>query len=344
MVAGHTVTALTAILQDFIKESFEEERDYVLPFMKDAQKETLGGKRKGYVFDWHKWDEIGLAQKQTYGTDLSSGKTFTITQTKGQLRLMADYISIDPFANDIRLDDTMDAAYRHFKKQVKRTTWEWARGSITVGSGFYDTSAGFAATGSETWTTPTKYYMGGGSRADMIAAVAKTKAKELHALALTLGLYGAPTFEDGTYHLCLSRHSMYALIAEDQEFRQLHEGGKLTVFEEGKLPRWGNFTIYINDMPFREQSSGAESTGSSYLFSSTGDLIFDYAYGPGSFGIVSLGKNGMQPDFKVQDISKVPNSEVTIGWSMPFAAGVIDYRWIIPAASMSTAQTSVSSL
>ena len=335
MVAGHLVTnALTSLIVEYLKEAWEEERKYQLPMLEDAQKETIN-KRQGYVFDWHKWAEIGLAQKQAYGTDLSAGKTFSLTTSKGQLRLMADYIDFDPFGESVRVDSVVEAAGRHFRKGIKRTQWEWMRGGIQIGSGYYDTAAGFDASGSESWTTPTKRHVGG-SGADRAACIAagfpasKPTAGFCHDLAFVLGMNGAPTFDDGTFHLALSRFGLKYLIKDDQDFRDLFEGGDLTVFKEGSLPKWGNFSIRINDMPYRENSDVAVSSGSAYNFSSTGNLVYDYAYGPGFMGVVKLGAGGQNPTWKTQDINKVANAGVTMSYSLINASGVIDATWGIP--------------
>lgn len=335
MVAGHLISsALTTLIVDYLKEQWETERKYMLPIMEDAQAETIN-RRQGFVFDWHKWAEIGLGQKQAYGTDLTSGKTFSLTTSKGQLRLIADFIDFDPFGESVRVDSVVEAAGRHFRKQIKRTQWEWMRGGIQIGSGYYGTAAGFDATGSESWTTPTKVHAGG-QGADRTGLInlgypaGGIKAAALHDLAFILGMNGAPTFDDGTYHLALSRFGIKGLLKDDTEFRDLFEGGDLTVFKENELPRWASFSIRVNDMPYRESSGAAVSDSTHYNFSSTGDLIYDYAYGPGFMGVVKLGAGGQNPTWKTQDISKVANSEVTMSYSLINAAGVIDATWGIP--------------
>ena len=129
------------------------------------------------------------------------------------------------------------------------------------------------------------------------------------------------------YHLALSRFGLKYLIKDDADFQRLHEGGNLTVFKENKLPVWGNFAIRINDMPYRENSAVAVSSGSAYNFATAGNLIYDYAYGPGFMGVVKLGAGGQNPTWKTQDINKVANSGVTMSYSLINASGVIDAAW-----------------
>lgn len=326
MAAGHLVSGITQLTQTYLKKDFEYERSFLSPLMKDALHERVPKKSGGYKFAWHYWPDPRMPQKQSYGNDLTTGDTLTVTQSVGQLRLMADFVSIDPFGDDVRIDSVYDAASRRFKKQVYMGGAERLRGAAVVGSGFFDTAAGFDASGSESWTTPTKVYAGGATTKATLVGLGeggRAKAGDLHDLALRLAMAGVPRFPDGTYHLALSHLTMHSLIAKDEAFRQLHEGGKLAVFEDGNLPKWGSFSLRLNDLPWRELTSSDESTGSAYNFSGTGSVVYDIAYGPGFLGDVLLGKGGFSPDFKEQDISKVPNSDMTLGWSLPYGAGIV---------------------
>lgn len=248
----------------------------------------------------------GLAQSVTDGTDLSSPRSPTVTEIKGKLELKGDYISFSPYGDEIRIASILDNAYDQFNLQMGRTANNQVQTVLSNG----DTSTG------NSFSPFKKLYAGNASSFAELdnSGNYKIKQNDIRRAASFVRKNGAI----GPIYTILNPWS-YEDLLSDPEFQTLISRMDLTVLKTDELPQWAGTKIGWQFDPWRENlasAGGAEGT-----YAAGGAVNTTWVFGQNAFGAIQLmGRGGMRPKYKYQDITKV-GVEATLGYFYPFKGG-----------------------
>lgn len=308
-VIGSTFTSLIQEHYDRKMLSTREIKNDLLGYGKKA----IIPKGNSDIIHWNRLELYSLAQDVTDGTDLVTPQTPTVTEVKGKLALYGDYVSFSPYGDEIRIASLIDDSYDQMILQAGRTANRklqtvLSNGDVTTGNSF---------------TAFQKMYAGNAtSFAELVSGGSyKLTSKDIQRAVGYLKKTGAkPPI------VCLMNAWGYEdLMIHDQEFRDLIKNQDLAILKTNELPQWAGAKIGWQDDPWRENllsAGGAEGT-----YAAAGAVHTTWIFGQESFGTVQLmGRNGLKPKFKVQDISKI-GSEVTIGYFIPFKGGALNSTW-----------------
>lgn len=250
----------------------------------------------------------GLANSVTDGTDLASPRSPTVTEIKGKLELKGDYISFSPYGDEIRIASILDNAYDQFTLQMSRTANNQLQTVLSNG----DTTTGNAF-------APFKdLYAGGGTAfSDLVAdGNYKIKQNDIRRAASFLRKNGAR----GNIYTILNPWS-YEDLFSDPEFQTLVSRQDLESLKKDELPRWAGTKIGFQFDPWRENMISAG--GAKGTYAAAGAVVTTWVFAEESFGAIQLmGRGGMRPKFKYQDITKV-GVEATLGYFYPFKGGAV---------------------
>lgn len=274
------------------------------------------------IIHWNRVELYSLAQSVTDGTDLTNPQTPSVTEVKGKLALFGDYVSFSPYGDEIRIASLIDNSYDQMILQAGRTANRrlmdtLVNGDVTTGNSF---------------TAFKKMYAGSATSFSELTSggAYKLTSKDIQRAVGFLKKQGAkPPI------VCLMNAWGYEdLMIHDQEFRDLIKHQDLAILKTNELPQWAGAKIGWQDDPWREDlasGGGAEGT-----YSTTGAVHTTFIFGQEAFGKVQLmGRGGLKPKFKVQDISKV-GVEVTIGYFIPFKGGALNSNWGVALRSVAT--------
>lgn len=251
----------------------------------------------------------GLAQSVTDGTDLSSGTTPTVTEFKFQLKLRGDFISFSPYGDEIRIASILDDAYDQFQLQMARTANYDLNDMLANG----DTS------GSNTIRRFHNMFAGSATGfADLDNSGAYTlKQNDIRRAVGYLRKQGAR----GAIYALLNPYSYEDLFLDSSFQTLVSNAGNLDILKKDELPLWAMAKIGYQYDFWREALASAG--GASGTYSASGAVVNTLVFAEDSFAAVQLmGRGGMKPKFKYQDITKV-GVEATLGYFYPFKGGNI---------------------
>jgi N4-gp56 family major capsid protein len=285
-------------------------------------KKAIIPKGNSDIIHWNRVELYSTAQDVTDGTDLSTPQTPSVTEIKGKLALFGDFVSFSPYGDEIRIASLIDNSYDQMVLQAARTANRklqtvLSNGDVTTGNSF---------------SAFKKMYAGAAtSFADLVAGGSfKLTSKDIQRAVGFLKKQGAK----GPITCLMNAWGYEDLMINDQEFRDLIKNQDLAILKTNELPQWSGAKIGWQDDPWRENlaaSGGAEGT-----YAAAGAVHTTWIFGQDSFGTVQLmGRNGLKPKFKVQDISKI-GTEVTIGYFMPFKGGALNPNWGVALRSVAT--------
>lgn len=250
----------------------------------------------------------GLANSVTDGTDLASPRTPTVTEIKGKLELKGDYISFSPYGDEIRIASILDNAYDQFNLQMARTANNQLQTVLANG----DTTTGNAF-------PPFKDLFAGGNPATSFADLDSSgnfalKQNDIRRAVSYLRKNGVR----GSVYAILNPWS-YEDLMSDKEFQTLISRQDINALKTDELPMWAQAKIGFQFDPWRENLASAG--GAKGTYAAGGAVNTTWVFGQDAFGAIQLmGRGGMRPKYKYQDITKV-GVEATLGYFYPFKGG-----------------------
>ncbi len=328
MAANVTGSTFSTLIQEQYERKALAEQEIRNDLLQYGVKAIIP-KGQSDIIHWNRWSKFSLAQTVTDGTDLSTPQTPAITEIKGKLALYGDYVSISPYGDEIRIISAIDESYDKMIEQMGRTA---NRQLMTV------LTAGDSTTGNS-FTAATKMYAGGAnSFADLtVGGANKLTSKDIQRAVMRLRKNGARP----PITCILNAWSYEDLMVHDQEFRDLIKNQDLAILKDNELVQWAGAKIGWQDDPWRENVAsigGAEGT-----YAASGAVVVCWLFGQEAFGSVQLmGRSGLKPQFKVQDISKI-GVETTIGYFFPYKGGALNANWIVQLRHVAT-DSSVASV
>lgn len=323
-----TGASLSGAISEYYERRLLKQAEFKNDLLKYGQKAQIP-KGNSDVIHWTRVDRFGRAQSVTDGTDLTTERTPTITTIQGKLALFGDFVKITPYGDELRIFSMIEKSYDEFIVQASREAnlrlqTTLVAGDVTTGNSF---------------TAATKMYAGNPNAVftDLVTGGAnELLVKDIERAVARLRKKQAP----GKIIVITNAWGLESLFLDDK-FRTLIQNQGLEMLIEGKLLKWGGAGFGYNDDPYREDvpsEGGVEGT-----YSATGKVFTTWVFAEEAFGTVQLmGKGGLRPRFKTQDISIIGNL-VTVGYFMPYKGGCLNADWVIQLKHVSSSDTAIAS-
>lgn len=322
-----TGSSLAGSISEYYERRLLTQPEFTNDLLKYGQKAMIP-KGNSDIIHWVRVDRFGRPQTVTDGTDLSTSRTPTISTVQGKLALYGDFVSITPYGDEIRIFSMIDKSYDEFIVQSQREAN--LRLQITM-------AAGDSTTGN-TFPAATEMYAGGAAGfTDLVSGGAFIlTAKDVERAIFRLRKNQA----GGKIYVITNAWGKESLLLDDK-FRTLIGFQDIEILKSQDLPKWGGANFGWNDDPFREDL--ASNAGVKGTYSPTGQVFTTWICNSDGFGTVQLmGRGGLRPRFKTQDISVIGN-QVTIGYFLPFKGGNLNANWVVALRHVSDSDTSISS-
>lgn len=314
---------ITALIQQYYERKSLKERVFKNGLIGTAKRADIP-QRNSSVARFHRWQKFALAETVTEGVEPVTPITADVDEVVVQMKILASKIQIPTEGDIIRIDSLIKESYPKFTEQLERSANRELITSIANG----------ASVGSSSFNGFVKRYANGKASFGDLTAGDSLRSKDIQEAVGYLMQIGAP----GPYLCMLNPWTYMDLMAGDAEFRDLIKNQGLKILQTGELDMWAGAKMGMQDEPWRESLSGAEGT-----YAGTGNVLTTYVYSKEAIGITQLlGKTGLTPKFKVQDITAT-GSLMTIGWRTWFGTVVLNSVWGVQLKSVGL-NTSVSSV
>jgi N4-gp56 family major capsid protein len=298
----------TGLIQEYYERKSLETRIFENGLLKYAKRSQIP-KHNSKVAHYWRWDNFGLADVVNEATEPSSGVAATGSEVIVQMRILSKFIDIPKEGDDIRLQSLIEESYPRLTEMLERTANRYLITDIAAGG----------SVGSSSFSAFTKMYAGQGTGGSFGALTANSQltAKDLQRAVSKLEKNGAPKVS-GHYMIGLSPWGKEDVLLDDA-FRSLFGNQVVTKLEKGEIAEWAGSKIYLQQEPFREILGGTEGT-----FDDAGTVMTCYVHGAEAYGVNQLmGASGLQPKFKVQDITRT-GSSMSVGFRTYFGPIVLN--------------------
>lgn len=314
---------VTALIQEHYEREALKQRTFENGLLSIPEKRNIP-QMQSKVIHWHRWQDFALAETVLEGVEPVSPIAANVDEVIGQLQIISSVINIPKEGDILRIDSLIKNSYKLFERQSERTCNSLLRQYIASGSTVIGGSASFSPA--------TTMYANGKPAFINLTAGDQLRAADIQRAVGYLRQQGCPL--DGPADCVLNPWNESDLIAEDTAYQQLIKNVDPKVFKEGQVQYWAGANITREAEPFRESLAGTEG-----VYDRTGSVITTYVMGPQSVAITQLmGKTGMKPNFKVQDITAT-GSNMTIGYRFYFSGAVLKPEWIIQLKSVASNAT-----
>lgn len=291
-MATITSSSLTGSISEYFERRLLEQPEFTNDLLKYGQKAMIP-KGNSDIIHWVRVDRFGRAQTVTDGTDLTTERTPTISTVQGKLALFGDFVKITPYGDEIRIFSMIDKSYDEFIVQASREAnlqlqTTMIAGDSTTGNSFPAATAMFAG-GAAGFTDLVSGGAFGLTAKDVERAIFRLRKKQA----------------GGKIYVVTNAWGKENLMLDDK-FRTLVGFQDLEIIKTHDLPKWGGASLGWNDDPFREGLTSAGGVAGTY--SATGAVFTTWVFAQEGYGTVQLmGRGGLRPRFKTQDITVIGN-------------------------------------
>lgn len=308
-----TGASLTGAISEYYERRLLTQPEFTNDLLKYGQKAMIP-KGNSDIIHWTRVDRFGRAQTVTDGTDLSTERTPTISTVQGKLALYGDFVKITPYGDELRIFSMIEKSYDEFIVQAQR------EGNMRLQETMI---SGDVTTGNSFPAATIKYAGGASAFSDLVDTGGfGLNAKDIEQCIFLLRKRQAP----GKIKVITNAWGLEDLMLDDK-FRTLVSHQDLAIIQNGELGNWGGAKIGWNDDPYR--CALASAGGALATAAPTGSVFVTWVVADDGFGVTQLmGRGGLRPRFKTQDISVIGNL-VTIGYFLPFKGGVLNSNWVI---------------
>ena len=334
-MADNTVSNVDGSVQEYWQTRWMAlpQREFDTPLANSALGMTATlPKHVGPIAEFRKFDnfdpetESGNDSPKMHSetSEPSAGKKHTASRIRVPLAHFRDYVSLGPLVQDVDPVDLVKRSFDEFRTMIRRQVHRkvndvFVRGTIDTNSFVADTTkipGAFRST-----------FAGG---AQSYGELTDTHFHDMETWKLTrsrMEADGVPKPFPDLYAAIISDSIKNQLMDDDKDFRdiikRMTNDSNKKVFVNATMIDYNGFRWIIQDDEYRcnlPNVTGAALT----TRVNAGRVHVGHALGRMAFGYVDLaGKKRLNPNFKVQDISKT-GVETTIGYSIPFQCANID--------------------
>ena len=308
-------TDITVLIQEYYEKMALKEQAYTNGLLKYAKKADIP-KGQSKVGHFHRWEKLPLASDVGETSD-PTGEAMNAVEVKVELTEFAGVVSVPNFGDAVRIDSVIKESYNKMTEQAERTANRRLLTALDGGS------AGTSQS-SDSFSAAKVIYANNRASFGSLTASDYLTNKDIQLAVGWLEQNQVPKI-NGSYVCLLNPWAKTDLLTYDQEFRDLLRGSAdLKILKDNELPLWAGARIGLQDEPWREALGGTDGT-----YVRTGNVASCYVFGAESFGCSQLmGKTGVKPRFKVQDITTT-GAVTTIGYRIPFGAAVLNSDWVV---------------
>lgn len=275
--------------------------------------------------------------------DPSSGRTQSATLVEVPIAEMRDFISLGNILRAVDVVDQIELSYKLFETQIQRWAHRWVNQAFVNGVSDTNSHTGGSYLPASLYTA----YAGGAANFAALTRQQVFTVEDFKRAKAALVNDGVPEVSPGM-HAAIIDNAICQQLESDPYFREcIMRGYKISeAFGGAKTVDMYGLHFIIQDDPYRCKLASAG--GALATRSDTGDVHVAHVIGKGAFGYVDLNDEKTMKrlmggaGFKVQDISKT-GVELTIGYNVPFQAGVIDRAYGLNIAGCTNYDMTVSS-
>lgn len=337
-----TTTGLTGVVQNYFKRAWMDlpMEEFRSPLVNSplAEPATIPN-NAGQEAEFRKFDHFTPDGTLHGETSEPTGETLSSETTQAPIEEISNSISLGHLLTKTDAINITQKAITLMRDFVPRNA------HIAVTDRFVNTSVISNFGLSRTNTAFTTTFAGGANSFADVVAGSTVRMSDFKRARSAMENSNVPKI-NGMYAAIIDDATKNQLLEDDEKFVRVLErspngGDRDKVFGMANLVDFEGIRWFLQDDAYR--TALASESGALATRVATGKVHVSHVVGAHAFGQVMLGSRGMEPRFKVQDIT-VTGIEKTLGFRIPFQSIVLDNEWGVNVAGTTNYSENVASL